>query len=51
MTDVERIIDALQQMSEEADGGAEAYGEDRDIWYARGIQAALDKAQAIADGF
>lgn len=51
MTDAQRIVDALEKMLEEAECNAEAYAEDRDIWYAKGIEAALSKAQSIAEGF
>lgn len=51
MTDAERIVEALEEMLEEAEGAVEAYGEDRDVFFARGVREALSKAQSIAEGF
>ena len=51
MNTSQRIIEALEQLLQEAQDSAEAYGEDRDIYYAKGIEAALSKAQSIAEGF
>jgi hypothetical protein len=51
MTTAERIVEALEEMHEAAKENASAYAEAQDIWYAKGIQAALSKAQSIAEGF
>lgn len=51
MNTADKIIEAMESMSENADLAAEEYAEEQDIWYAKGVRDALSKAQSIADGF
>lgn len=51
MSDAQRIVEALEELSVAADVDAESTGDEWDIAYACAMSAALSKAQAIAEGF